>query len=67
MQETDNTKTMNKFRILEKMKTESSPQLTNPKTQKNKLTNSPEQRTNNEPPNNCVTARIKYNKKYLTK
>ena len=38
---------MNKFRILEKVDTESSPQLTKPKTQKNKSTNSPEQRTNN--------------------
>ena len=45
---------MNKFRILEKMKTESSPQLTKPKTQKNKRTNSPEQRTNYELPNNSV-------------
>ena len=45
---------MNKFRLLEKMETESSPQLTKPKTQKNKPTNSPEQRTNNEPPNNSV-------------
>ena len=27
---------------------------TKPKTQKNKSTNSPEQRTNNEPPNNSV-------------
>ena len=45
---------MNKFRILEKMKTVSSPQLTKPKTQKNKPTNSSEQRTDNEPPNNSV-------------
>ena len=45
---------MNKFRILEKMETESSLQLTNPKTQKNKPTNSLEQRANNEPPNNSV-------------
>ena len=45
---------MNKFRILEKMETESSTQLTKPKTQKNKSTNSPEQRTNNESPNNSV-------------
>ena len=36
------------------METESSPQLTKPKTQKNKTTNSPEQRTNNEPQNNSV-------------
>ena len=36
------------------METESSPQLTKPKTRKNKPTNSPEQRTNNEPPNNSV-------------
>ena len=45
---------MNKFRILEKMETESCPQLTKPKTQKNKATNSPEQRTNKESPNNSV-------------
>ena len=45
---------MNKFRILEKMETESSPQLTKPKTQKNKPTNSLEQRTNNERPNTSV-------------
>ena len=45
---------MNKFRLLKKMETESSPQLTKPKTQKNKSTNSPEQRSNNEPPNNYV-------------
>ena len=45
---------MNKFRLLEKMETESSPQLTKPKTQKNKPTNSLEQRTNNEPLNNSV-------------
>ena len=51
---TENTKTINKFRILEKMETDSSPRLTKPKTQKNKPTNSPEQRTNNEPPNNLV-------------
>ena len=36
------------------MKTESSLQLTNPKTQKNKPTNNPEQITNNEPTNNSV-------------
>ena len=36
---------MNKFRILEKMETDSSPQLTKSKTKKNKPTNSPEQRT----------------------
>ncbi len=34
------------------METESSSQLTKSKTQKNKSTNSPEQRTNNEPSNN---------------
>ena len=34
------------------METESSPQLTKPKTQKNKQKNRPEQMTNNEPPNN---------------
>ena len=45
---------MNKFRILEKMGRESSPQLTKPKTPKNKPRNSPEQRTNNEPPNNSM-------------
>ena len=45
---------MNKFRQLEKKETESSPQLTKSKTQKNKSTNSLEQRTNNEPPNNSV-------------
>ena len=38
IQETENTETMNKFGILEKMETESSPQLTKPKTQKNKPT-----------------------------
>ena len=38
--------------MLEKMETVSSPQLSKPKIQKNKPTNSPEQRTNNEPPNN---------------
>ena len=43
---------MNKFRLLEKMETDSGLQLTKPKTQKNKPTNSPEQRNNNEPPNN---------------
>ena len=45
---------MNKFRLLEKIKTESKPppQLTKSKPQKNKSTNSLEQRTNNEPPNN---------------
>ena len=32
----------------------SSPQLTKPKLQKNKPTNSEEQRTNNEPSNNYV-------------
>ena len=58
---------MNKFRLLEKMETESSPQLTKPKTQKNKPTNNPEQRTKNKPTNNSGTARIKYNKKCLTK
>ena len=45
---------MNKFRLLEKMEIESSLHLTKPKTQKNKSTNSLEQRTNNEPPNNSV-------------
>ena len=35
IQETENTETMNKFRILEKMETESNAQLTQPKTQKN--------------------------------
>ena len=45
MKETENTKTMNEFRILEKMETDSSPQLTKPKIQKNKPTNIPEQRT----------------------
>ena len=45
---------MNKFRLSEKIETESSPQLIRSKTQKNKSTNSPEQRTNNEPPNNSV-------------
>ena len=30
IQETENTEPMNKFRILEKMETESSPQLTKP-------------------------------------
>ena len=32
------------------METKSSPQLTKPRTQKNKPTNSPERRTNNELP-----------------
>ena len=45
---------MNEFRILEKMETESSPQLTKPITQKNKPTNSLVHRTNNEPPNKSV-------------
>ena len=45
---------MNKFRLLETMETESSPQLTKPKTQRIKPTNSPEQKTNNEPQNNSV-------------
>ena len=45
---------MNKFRQLEKMETESSPKLTKPQTQKNKPTNSPVQRINNEPRNNFV-------------
>ena len=36
------------------METENSPHLTKPQTQKNKPSNSPEQRTNNEPPNNSV-------------
>ena len=45
---------MNKFKIFEKMDTENSPQLIKPKTQKNKPTNSPELRTNNEPPNNSL-------------
>ena len=45
---------MNKSRIYEKKETESRPQLTKSKTQKNKLTNSSEQRTNNEPSNNFV-------------
>ena len=45
---------MNKFRLLEKMKTESSPKLTQSKTHKNKSTNSQEQKTNNEPPKNSV-------------
>ena len=53
IQEKEKTEKMNKFRILEKMETESSPQLAKPKTQKNKPTNSPEQRINNEPLNNC--------------
>ena len=44
---------MNKFRLLEKMETESSLQLTKSKTQKNK-SNSPKQRTNDELPNNFV-------------
>ena len=33
------------------METESNSQLTKPKIQKNEATNSPEQRTNNDPPN----------------
>ena len=45
---------MNKFRLLENIETESSPQVTKSKTQKNKPTNSPEQRTNNKLPNNSV-------------
>ena len=45
---------MNKFRILEKMETESSPQLTKPKTQKNKPTKIPKQKTNNKSPNNSL-------------
>ena len=45
---------MNKFRILEKMETENSSQLNKTKTQNNKPTNSPEQRTKNEPPNISV-------------
>ena len=57
---------MSKFRILEKMETERGPQLTKPKTQKNKPTNSPEQRIHNESPNHSVEL-IKYNKKSLTK
>ena len=36
IQETENTDTMNKFRILEEMETESCPQLTKPKTKKKK-------------------------------
>ena len=36
------------------METESSPQLTKPKTPQNNTTNSPEQRTNNEPSKNSV-------------
>ena len=36
------------------METESSPRLSKPKTQKNKPTNSLEQRINNEPPSNSV-------------
>ena len=40
IQETENIETMNKFSLLEKMQTESSPKLTNPTTQKNKSTNS---------------------------
>ena len=44
IQETENTETMNQFRILQKMKTEINPQLTKPKTQKNKPTNNLEQR-----------------------
>ena len=51
IQETQNTETMNKFRILGKDEAKSSPLFTKPKTQKNKPTNSVEQRTNNEPPN----------------
>ena len=55
IQNSETIEIMNKFRILEKMEPESSqPKLTKPKTQKNKPTNSPEQRTNNEPPNNSV-------------
>ena len=54
IQETENAETMNKFRLLEKMEIENSPQMTKPKTQKNKPTNSLEKRTNNEPPNNSV-------------
>ena len=51
------SETINKFRLLEKIEAESSPQLTKPKTQKNKPTNSPKQWINNEPQNE--TARIK--------
>ena len=43
---------MNKFRILEKMKIESSPQLTKPKRINQQTVRS--KRTNKQPPNNSV-------------
>ena len=52
--ETENVESSNKFRLLEKMEIENTPQLTKHKGHENKRGNSPELRLNNEPQNNSV-------------
>ena len=52
--ESENVDSSNKFKILEKMGIENSPQVHKHKDHKNKRSNSPDLRPNNEPQNNSV-------------
>ena len=52
--ESENVDSSNKFKILEKMEIENSPQVHKHKGYKNKRSNSPDLRPNNEPQNNSM-------------
>ena len=54
LKQNENVDASNKFKILEKMETENSPQVHKHKGHKNKRSNSPDLRPNNEPQNNPV-------------